>query len=127
MSLQGSSTSFLVRETGMIGKTFARGVRGDRRHRHLPHRPDFRAEPLESRTLLHAVFDPIFGAETQKQDDSDGKMFRPPLNIVFWGREWVGNNPTDDPNQWDSALSPRANALLGALDQLIHSPYFNLT
>ena len=92
----------------------------------MPHGPGFRAELLEPRTLLHAVFDPIFKAETEKQDGSDGKMFRPPINVVFWGSFWQGNNP-NDPDHWDSANSPFAVTALTAIDQVIHSPYLNLT
>src|SRR5438045_8332988 len=69
-------------------------------------------EALESRTLLHAVFDPVFGVETQKQDGSDGKMFRPPINVVFWGPDWQGSN-SSNPDQWNSANSPSADAILG--------------
>src|SRR3954464_6129500 len=44
-------------------------------------------EVLESRTLLTAVFAPIFGAETTSQDD-DEHMSQPPVYIIFWGSYW---------------------------------------
>src|SRR5438105_2024180 len=74
-----------------------------------------RMEPLESRTMLTVVFDPVFGVETQKHDGSDGKMHRPPINVVFWGPFWQGNN-ANDPNHWDSASSPDAVTVLTAID-----------
>ena len=85
-----------------------------------------RVEELERRTLLTVVFDPVFGVETQKQDGSDGKMFRPPINVVFWGPFWQGNNP-NDPNQWNSANSANAVTVINAINNVINSSYLQVT
>ena len=44
-------------------------------------------EALEPRTMLTAVFKPIFGVETTSQDD-DEHMSKPPIYIIFWGSYW---------------------------------------
>src|SRR2546425_6508787 len=49
-------------------------------------------EPLECRTMLTVVFDPVFGVQGQTHDGNDGKMHRPAINIVFWGSFWQGTN-----------------------------------
>lgn len=114
----------------MFGPNLARrpmSKAGQRPHRSSPRqRHALSVEALERRTLLTVVFDPVFGAEAQKQDGSDGKMFRPPINIVFWGHSWQGNNP-NDPNQWNSDNSPDAVTILTAINQVIQSTYLDVT
>src|SRR3954453_11032295 len=103
----------MSKEDKMIVRDFALRF-GDRASK-TTHRPksarnalrQARMEPLESRTMLTVVFDPVFGVETQKHDGGDGKMSRPPINVVFWGPFWQGNN-ANDPDHWDSASSPDA-------------------
>jgi hypothetical protein len=43
--------------------------------------------------MLTAVYEPIFGTESQKQDD-DAKLKNPEIFLIFWGSYWGG---TDTP------------------------------
>ncbi len=79
-------------------------------------------EPLENRTMLTVLINPVFGVQSQKQDGSDGKMHRPPINVVFWGSFWQGGNGFDE-NQWDSAASPNAEDIMIAINKVINSTY----
>ena len=82
-------------------------------------------EALESRTLMTVVVTPAFGVLPQTQDGGSA-MKGPPINVLFWGSYWQGSNGTDA-STWDSAKSPQAEKLLGAVEQMLGSSYLNET
>jgi hypothetical protein len=70
----------------MSGRTLSKRSQGTSRRRAF-------VESLETRVLLTAVYEPIFGTESQKQDD-DAKLKNPEIFLIFWGSYWQG---TDSP------------------------------
>src|SRR5579871_4244310 len=80
-------------------------------------RPDrFQCRPavlsLEERALPSIVFDPIFGAETQRQDGG-AALSSPPVYLIFWGSWWGGTN------------SAAANSIKTVAAKVLSSPYLS--
>ncbi|MDB5302476.1 MAG: hypothetical protein JWM97_25, partial [Phycisphaerales bacterium] len=67
-------------------------------------------EALESRTLLTAVFTPVFGVETTSSGP-DEHMTQPPIYLILWGSYWGGTN------------TPQAQAIIDAANKVITSPF----
>ena len=47
-------------------------------------------EGLEDRTVPTIIYNPVFGAETQKDSDNDEFGIRPQVYLEFWGQYWTG-------------------------------------
>src|SRR5438270_12867069 len=71
-------------------------------------------EALENRRMMSVVYHPVFGVETQKQDNG-ATLSSPPVELIFWGSFWNGTN------------SPQAQAIENAAANVLNSPYVRLT
>jgi hypothetical protein len=95
-----------------MGRSFC--SRPGRRRRSGPDRaPAHILEALENRVLLKSVFAPVFGAETQKQDNG-ATVSSPSIDVIFWGSFWGGPG------------SAQSEAIRSAIETMAGSTYFNI-
>jgi hypothetical protein len=81
-----------------LNRTFGSGKQR-RRPRPEKHSKNLYLECLEDRLVPTIIYKPVFGVETEKQNDSE-HMSQPQVYLTFWGQYWKNNGA-----QWQKVLA----------------------